>query len=209
MGPPGSGKGTQAIRISKKYGIPAISTGQILRDEVRLNSALGQKIQQTIESGMFVSDDLMIELIQQRLHQSDCAEGFILDGFPRTLSQAHALTYSNININYVFYLEIDDALLIQRLSARWTHEASGRTYHLINNPPKHPGLDDVTGEVLIQRADDRPENIKTRLEYFHELTAPVMNYYQDAALALNLEFHRFSADRPVESLTQSFFHVLG
>jgi adenylate kinase len=208
IGPPGSGKGTQSAKIAAQFEIPSISTGYILREAVRLNSPLGQTIKKTIESGSLVADDCMIELIRDRLSQDDCRNGFILDGFPRTLAQAKALMESQIIINYVFYLTISDDIIIERLSGRREHPLSGRTYHILYNPPAIEGVDDQTGDFLIQRADDQPENIKTRLKSFHELTRPVIEYYETTGKNFGIQVETLDAHQNIDLLTQKIFHVL-
>ncbi|NBV27871.1 nucleoside monophosphate kinase [bacterium] len=208
IGPPGSGKGTQATQLAAHYDIPSISTGHILREEVRLQSSLGKKIQETIESGALVSDEVMIKLIEQRLNHEDCNNGFILDGFPRTLSQAQALSQSNLGINFVFYMRLDDLILIERLSGRRVHEGSGRSYHILYNPPKQEGLDDVTHEPLVQRVDDHPENIKRRLVYFHQLTTPVIEYYETKQKQLDLCFKTIDAHQEISLLTMEIIEII-
>lgn len=207
IGPPGSGKGTQAAIIASLLNIPTISTGYILREEVRSQSPLGLQIKEIIESGNLVGDQLMVTLLKQRLEQNDCLNGFILDGFPRTLSQAKTLTES-LFIDYVFSFEVSDDYLVERLSGRREHPGSGRTYHVLYHPPLQENVDDVTGEPLVQRNDDKPEYIKTRLENFHAITQPVIEYYQRQAKDSRPIIKSFDATLEINALTKAIFECL-
>lgn len=181
LGCPGVGKGTQAGFIRDKCHIPQISTGNMLREAVQSQSPLGQQVQKTLESGKLVSDDLMIELVKQRIQAEDCQKGFLLDGFPRTIPQAEALQQNHIILDYVIEIRVPDEEIIKRLSGRRVHSASGRVYHIVFQPPKVPDKDDVTGEPLVQRSDDQESTIRKRLAIYHQETAPLVNYYLNLA----------------------------
>lgn len=179
LGPPGAGKGTQAEFITERFNIPQISTGNMLRSAVKAGSPLGQKVQEVMASGALVSDDIIIELIEDRIQEEDCKNGFLLDGFPRTIPQAEALRKQGIEIDYVVEIAVPDEEIVHRLSGRRMHENSGRVYHETYDPPKVPGRDDETGEPLIQRPDDKEETVRKRLEVYHQQTAPLVKFYQD------------------------------
>lgn len=178
LGPPGAGKGTQAQFISEKYGIPQISTGDMLRAAVKAGTALGLKAKDIMASGGLVSDDLIIDLVKERILQADCVNGFLFDGFPRTIPQAQALVDAEIAIDVVLEIDVADNEIVSRLSGRRVHEGSGRVYHVAHNPPKTEGVDDVTGEALIQRVDDSEETVRNRLEIYHEQTEPLVAFYE-------------------------------
>lgn len=177
LGAPGAGKGTQAAVIREKYGIPQISTGDMLRAAVKAGTPLGLEAKKIMETGGLVSDDLIINLVKERLRQPDCKAGYLFDGFPRTLGQAEALKDAGIAIDFVVEIEVPDEMIVARMSGRRVHPASGRTYHVKFNPPKVEGKDDVTGEDLIIRDDDREETVKKRLAVYHEQTAVLAGYY--------------------------------
>lgn len=177
LGAPGAGKGTQAQFIMSEYSIPQISTGDMLRAAVKAKTPLGLEVEKVMKSGGLVSDDTIIALVKERITQPDCAEGFLFDGFPRTIPQAEALLTNNVDIDYVVEIAVDDAAIIDRLSGRRVHEESGRVYHVEYNPPKVEGLDDPTGDPLIQREDDQEETIKKRLEVYHSQTEPLVDFY--------------------------------
>lgn len=177
LGAPGAGKGTQAAFIREKYGIPQISTGDMLRAAVKAGTPLGLEAKKIMEAGGLVSDDLIINLVKERLKQPDCKAGYLFDGFPRTLGQAEALKDAGIVIDYVVEMEVPDEMIVARMSGRRVHPASGRTYHVAFNPPKVEGKDDVTGEDLIIRDDDREETVKKRLAVYHEQTEVLVGYY--------------------------------
>lgn len=181
LGGPGAGKGTQATFITKKFNIPQISTGDMLRAAVKAGTPLGLQAKGIMDAGGLVSDEIIIGLIKDRLQENDCANGYLLDGFPRTIPQADAMRENNIDVDYVVEINVDDSEIIKRMSGRRAHLASGRTYHIEYNPPKQDGIDDITGEPLVQREDDKEETVKNRLNIYHEQTEPLINYYQDFA----------------------------
>ncbi len=183
LGAPGAGKGTQATFICRKYGIPQISTGDMLRAAVKSGSPLGIQAKKIMDSGGLVSDDLIINLVKERISQADCANGFLFDGFPRTIPQADAMKAAGVKIDYVLEIDVPPEAIIDRMSGRRSHAPSGRTYHVKFNPPKVAGLDDVTGEALIQREDDKEETVKKRLEVYSAQTRPLLDYYTQWAKA--------------------------
>lgn len=177
LGSPGSGKGTQAQFITEKFAIPQISTGDMLRAAVRAGTPLGIAAKKVMDAGGLVSDDIILGLIKERIEQDDCQNGYLLDGFPRTIAQAEGLNNMGVELDYVIEIAVDDAEIIKRMSGRRVHLASGRSYHVVFNPPKVEGHDDVTGEPLIQRDDDTEETVRKRLNVYHEQTKPLVNYY--------------------------------
>ena len=177
IGPPGAGKGTQANFITTKYSIPQISTGDMLRAAIKAGSPLGVAAKKVMDQGALVSDDLIIGLVKERLKQPDCQRGYLFDGFPRTIPQAEAMRAAGVKLDFVLEIDVPDAEIIARMSGRWVHMASGRTYHVKFNPPKTPGKDDATGEALIQRDDDKAETVGKRLEVYHSQTEPLVAYY--------------------------------
>ena len=177
LGAPGAGKGTQANYIKEKFNIPQISTGDMLRAAVKAGTPLGVAAKKIMDAGGLVSDEIIINLVKERIKEPDCANGFLFDGFPRTLPQAEAMKQAGVDIDYVVEVDVDDSEIVQRMSGRRVHTASGRTYHIKFNPPKVKGKDDVTGEDLVQRADDTEETVKKRLQVYHEQTKPLVNYY--------------------------------
>ena len=178
LGAPGAGKGTQAQFITEKYSIPQISTGDMLRAAVKAQTPLGVQAKQVMDAGQLVSDEIIIGLVQERISQEDCVNGFLLDGFPRTIPQADALKDAGVEIDAVVEIDVADEEIIKRMSGRRMHQASGRTYHVIYNPPKVADVDDETGEPLIQRDDDLPETVAKRLSVYHDQTAPLIDYYK-------------------------------
>jgi adenylate kinase len=181
IGPPGAGKGTQAKLITETLAIPAVATGDMLRSAVQQGSAIGQKVSSIMQAGQLVSDAIIIELVEQRIAQSDCDNGFLFDGFPRTIAQADALREQNIKIDRVINFEVADNIIVERISGRLLHKASGRVYHREYNSPKVEGIDDVTGEPLMQRDDDKEQIVRKRLAVYHQQTQPLIKYYQDWA----------------------------
>jgi adenylate kinase len=179
LGCPGAGKGTQAKFITEKYKLAQISTGDMLRAAIAAGSPLGLQVKQILEEGRLVSDDIMIQLVKARIQEPDCVNGFLLDGFPRTIPQAEALRQNNVHLDYIIEINVADEELIQRLSGRRIHPASGRVYHVVFNPPKVADKDDVTGEPLVHRSDDYEETIRNRLAVYHQQTEPLIKYYLD------------------------------
>lgn len=178
LGPPGAGKGTQAAFITKRYAIPQVSTGDMLRAAVKAGTPLGIEAKKVMDSGGLVSDDIIINLVKERLTQSDCSSGYLFDGFPRTIPQAQAMKDADVRLDAVLEITVPDEDIIDRMSGRRVHVASGRTYHIKFNPPKSEGKDDVTGEPLIQRDDDKESTVRTRLEIYHSQTKPLVDFYQ-------------------------------
>lgn len=196
LGAPGAGKGTQAQYITEKFGIPQISTGDMLRAAVKAGTPLGVQAKKVMDEGGLVSDDIIIGLVKERIAEADCAKGFLFDGFPRTIPQADAMKEAGVKIDAVVEIDVNDEEIIKRMSGRRVHPGSGRTYHVIFNPPKSEGKDDVTGEDLVQRVDDQEDTVRQRLNVYHEQTKPLINYYKGWA-----EDH--SADAP------SYVYVAG
>ncbi|MCF6254001.1 MAG: adenylate kinase [Thiomicrorhabdus sp.] len=178
LGAPGAGKGTQAQFLTKQFSIPQISTGDMLRAAIKAGTELGKKAKEAIDAGQLVSDDIIIGMVKERIAQDDCEKGFLLDGFPRTVPQADALAEAGVDIDAVIEIDVPDSEIIDRMSGRRAHLASGRTYHLKYNPPNVEGKDDETGEDLVQRDDDKPEVVTERLEVYHKQTSPLIDYYQ-------------------------------
>jgi adenylate kinase len=181
LGAPGAGKGTQAAFICRRYGIPQISTGDMLRAAVKAGTPLGLQIKSVMESGGLVSDDLIINLVKERITQADCAQGFLFDGFPRTIPQADAMKAAGVKLDYVLEIDVPFGAIIERMSGRRSHPASGRTYHVKFNPPKVEGKDDVTGEPLVQREDDKEETVRKRLDIYSAQTRLLVDYYRNWA----------------------------
>lgn len=178
LGAPGAGKGTQAQFMTSKYSFPQISTGDMLRAAVKEGSELGALVKEVMATGGLVTDDIIIALVKERISQPDCENGFLLDGFPRTIPQAEAMEEAGIDIDVVIEISVDDEEIVKRLSGRRVHADSGRIYHVVNNPPKQEGVDDITGEPLIQREDDKEETVRKRLKVYHQQTKPLVNFYQ-------------------------------
>lgn len=183
LGAPGAGKGTQARFITEQFGIPQISTGDMLRAAVKAETPLGLQVKDVMAKGGLVSDDIIIALIQERLAQADCVKGFLLDGFPRTIPQAEALKQAGVVLDQVLEIAVEDEEIVQRLSGRRVHSGSGRVYHIQHNPPKEAGKDDETGEALIQREDDQEDTIRKRLAIYHDQTKPLVDFYQNLGAA--------------------------
>ena len=184
LGAPGAGKGTQAQYICEQYGIPQISTGDMLRAAVKAQSELGKKVEKVMVSGGLVTDEIIIALVKARIEEEDCKDGFLFDGFPRTIPQASALLESNILIDVVLEIDVQDDEIVKRLSGRRVHLDSGRVYHIVYNPPKNEGFDDVSGEELIQREDDQEETVRNRLKVYHQQTKPLVEYYTQLSSCL-------------------------
>ena len=211
LGPPGAGKGTQATQLCRKYGIVQISTGDMLRSAVKSGSALGLAAKKVMDSGGLVSDDIIIALVKDRITQPDCANGFLFDGFPRTIAQAEAMRHAGVKIDAVLQIEVPDGAIIERMSGRRSHSASGRTYHLIYNPPKVAGKDDITGEELVQRADDAEDTVRKRLEVYQAQTRPLIDYYAQWAASGDAQaprLRRIDGSGSVEEITARAFAAL-
>jgi adenylate kinase len=211
LGLPGAGKGTQAQFLTRKYGIPQISTGDMLRAAINSGSALGKEAKGYMDRGALVPDPLVIELVKERAKQPDAANGFIIDGFPRTLAQAEALREAGLDVDYVIDFEVDDDEILRRMSGRRVHPGSGRTYHVLFNPPKQPDQDDITGEPLVQRPDDNEATVKTRIDTYHEQTKPLVNYYVDWAKRGDARAPRYvniNGQGAVEDIRDAIFAAL-
>lgn len=211
LGPPGAGKGTQAQLICQRYNIPQISTGDMLRAAIRQGTELGLQAKSVMDAGGLVSDELIIGLVQERLKQPDCAGGCIFDGFPRTIPQAEAVEAAGIKIDHVIEIEVPDEDIVQRLSGRRMHPASGRIYHLVYNPPKVDGVDDETGEPLVQRPDDEESTIRRRLKAYHQETEQLVGFYQQRAQSGSNAPHYSKVDgtQPIEQVKSRLVEILG
>ena len=212
LGGPGAGKGTQAGYITAKFGIPQISTGDMLRAAVKAGTPLGKEAKKIMDAGGLVSDEIIIGLIKDRLLQNDCKNGYLLDGFPRTIPQADAMKENGINVDYIVEINVSDEEIIKRMSGRRVHLASGRTYHVVYNPPKQEGIDDVTGEALIQREDDSEETVKKRLDVYHQQTEPLIEYYSNFANSgepNSPKYIKIDGIGSVEDIRDSIFDALG
>jgi adenylate kinase len=211
LGPPGAGKGTQANFIKERFGIPQISTGDMLRAAVKAGTPMGLAAKKVMDSGALVSDDIIIGLVKDRLLEPDCAQGYMFDGFPRTIPQADAMKAAQVAIDYVLEISVPDSEVIERISGRRVHVASGRTYHVKFNPPRVAGKDDVTGEELIQRGDDLEDTVKKRLEVYHAQTQRLVSYYSDWAqsgLAGAPAYRSISGLGSVDDITNRVFAAL-
>ncbi len=211
LGAPGAGKGTQANFIKEKYNIPQISTGDMLRAAIKQGTELGQAAKKVMDAGGLVSDDIMIGLVKDRLKQGDCANGYLFDGFPRTIAQADAMKDAGINVDYVLEIDVPDESIVERMDGRRSHPASGRVYHVKFNPPKTDGIDDVTGEPLLQRDDDKAETVKKRLAVYHNQTEVLLEYYNNWAksgLPCAPKYRRISGVGSVDQIRDSAFAAL-
>jgi adenylate kinase len=211
LGPPGAGKGTQAAFVKDHYGIPQIATGDMLRAAVKAGTPLGIEAKKVMDSGKLVSDDIILGLVRERLRQLDCAKGYLLDGFPRTIPQAEALRSSGVALDYVLEIDVGEDDIIRRMSGRRTHPASGRSYHVEFNPPRIAGRDDVTGEPLVQREDDREETVRKRLEVYRRQTRPLIDYYSKWAAQGDgraPKYLKISGVGPVEEIRDRIFAAL-
>jgi adenylate kinase len=212
LGPPGAGKGTQAAFITRKYGIPQISTGDMLRAAIKAGSPVALSVKQVIDAGQLVSDDIIIRLVRERLRERDCASGYLFDGFPRTIPQAEAMRANSVRLDYVLEIDVPEAEIVLRMSGRRVHPASGRTYHVKFNPPKVPDRDDVTGEPLIQRDDDREATVRERLEVYRRQTQPLVDFYtrwEASGDARAPRYRRISGLGGVEQIRDRAFAALG
>ncbi|KXO12757.1 Adenylate kinase [Moritella sp. JT01] len=209
LGAPGAGKGTQAQFIMENYGVPQISTGDMLRAAIKEGSELGQKVKAVMDSGQLVSDELIIELVKDRVKKEDCAKGFLLDGFPRTIPQADAMKENGIDVDFVLEFDVPDEEIVKRMSGRRVHAASGRVYHTVYNPPKVEGKDNETGEELTIRVDDVEETVRKRLGIYHDQTAPLIAYYGKEAEAGNSKYVTFDGTQTVEAVSKQLAELLG
>ena len=212
LGPPGAGKGTQATQICKQFGIPQISTGDMLRAAVKAGTPLGIEAKKVMDSGGLVSDDIIIGLVKERLAQPDCANGFLFDGFPRTIPQADAMKQAGVKLDVVLEIDVPDSAIIERMSGRRVHVASGRTYHVKFNPPKVAGVDDATGEPLIQRDDDKEETVRKRLQVYQSQTRPLVDYYSGWAASGEAgapRYARITGTGSVDEITGRVMAALG
>ncbi len=211
LGAPGAGKGTQAAFLREQYGIPQISTGDMLRAAVKAGTPLGLEAKKVMDAGGLMPDDIIIGLVKDRLQQPDCQAGYLFDGFPRTIPQADAMKDADVAIDYVIEVDVPESEIIERMSGRRVHPASGRTYHVAHNPPKAEGVDDETGEPLVQRDDDREETVRKRLEVYRDQTRPLIDYYQDWAKAEPAkapQYRRILGVGSVDDIKQRLFEAL-
>ncbi|MCT7656455.1 adenylate kinase [Oceanimonas sp. NS1] len=208
LGAPGAGKGTQAQFIMEKFGIPQISTGDMLRAAIKAGTPLGLKAKEVMDKGQLVSDDIIIGLVKERISQDDCAKGFLLDGFPRTIPQADAMKEAGVAVDHVLEFAVPDEEIVKRMSGRRVHPGSGRVYHLVYNPPKVEGKDDVTGEELVIRADDEESTVRKRLAVYHEQTAPLIDYYKQEAEAGHTQHHKVDGTQSVEAVSRELTSIL-
>ena len=208
LGPPGAGKGTQAQFICEEFGIPQISTGDMLRAAIKAETALGLQVKEVMASGGLVSDEIIIGIVKERIAEADCANGFLFDGFPRTIPQAEALNTAGVVIDNVLEIAVDDEQIVSRMSGRRMHEASGRTYHIVYNPPKQDGVDDETGEALIQRPDDKEETVRTRLNVYHEQTEPLVAFYNSQSGDTSPAYHRVEGVGTVDEIRNKVISAL-
>ncbi len=211
LGPPGAGKGTQAKVLSKMLAIPQISTGDMLRSAISSGTDVGLRVKDVMDQGLLVPDALIVELVKERILAADCQSGFLLDGFPRTIVQAEALRQASIRINWVIEIQLDDHIIVKRMAGRRIHPSSGRIYHLEASPPQVAGLDDETGEALVQREDDKPETVWRRLEVYHELTEPLVEYYRNCDQQGDKDAPKYfavSGDGAVEAVSSALLAVV-
>jgi len=212
LGPPGAGKGTQAAFITKQYGIPQISTGDMLRAAIKAGTPLALSVKREIDAGHLVSDDIIVRLVRERLSEPDCANGYLFDGFPRTIAQAEAMKAGRVPIDHVLEIDVPEAEIVLRMGGRRVHPASGRSYHVKFNPPRQEGLDDLTGEPLVQRADDSEDTVRKRLEVYRRQTQPLVEYYTGWAAtgdARAPRYRRISGLGSVEEIRARAFAALG
>ncbi len=208
LGAPGAGKGTQAQYITEKYGIPQISTGDMLRAAVKAETELGLQAKEVMDAGGLVSDDIIIGLVKERIAEADCANGFLFDGFPRTIPQAQAMVEAGVKIDHVVEIAVDDEEIVSRLSGRRVHPGSGRVYHVVYNPPQREGVDDETGEPLVQRDDDQEDTVRKRLEVYHSQTSPLVDFYQNMTGNDAPAYHRVPGVGSVENIRDLVFAEL-
>ncbi|SPT68438.1 Adenylate kinase [Anaerobiospirillum thomasii] len=208
LGPPGAGKGTQAQVLTKEFSIPQISTGDMLRAAIKEGTELGLKAKAVMDAGQLVSDDIIIGLVKERIERDDCKNGFLLDGVPRTIPQAQAILDAGIEIDAVVELQLADEKIVKRMSGRRVHLASGRTYHIVYNPPKVEGVDDVTGEPLVIRADDEEQTVRSRLSVYHEQTEPLVAFYKDLSAQGKTVYMEVDANRDVDVIASEIVKTL-
>ena len=208
LGPPGAGKGTQARFICERYNIPQISTGDMLRSAVNAGSELGRQAKEIMDSGGLVSDTIIIALVIERIAEPDCASGFLFDGFPRTIPQAEAMVEVGVTIDHVVEITVDDEEIVERLSGRRVHPDSGRVYHVTHNPPRESGVDDETGDALVQRDDDKEETVRKRLQVYHAQTSPLIDFYRDMEMQGAPRYHRVDGVGSVEEIRDRIFGSL-
>ena len=210
IGAPGVGKGTQAKYVVEKYGIPRISTGDMLREAIRDGTALGKKVKAVMDSGALVTDEIILDLVKERIAKDDCANGFLFDGFPRTIPQANSLVSQNIEIDHVIEIYVPDDEIVSRLSGRRIHLESGRVYHVHHNPPTVEGIDDVTGETLVQREDDKEETILERLKVYREQTEPLVSFYKEMSQkqGSKLSYHKTDGNGDSDDIKNVIFDIL-
>ncbi len=209
LGAPGAGKGTQAQFLMNKYGIPQISTGDMLRAAIKEGTAMGLAAKQVMDAGQLVSDEIIIGLVKERIAKPDCAKGFLLDGFPRTIPQADAMKDNGVLVDHVIEFDVPDDVIVERMSGRRVHPASGRVYHVTYNPPKVAGKDDVSGEDLVIRDDDKEETVRKRLGVYHEQTEPLVGYYRNQAEQGLTKYHHLDGTQPVEAVSTFLSQLLG
>ena len=210
IGAPGVGKGTQAKYVVEKYGIPQISTGDMLREAIRDGTALGKKVKAVMDSGALVTDEIILDLVKERIAKDDCTNGFLFDGFPRTIPQANSLVSQNIEIDYVIEINVPDDEIVSRLSGRRLHLESGRVYHVHHNPPIVEGVDDITGEPLVQREDDKEETILERLKVYREQTEPLVSFYKEMSQkqGSKLSYHKTDGNGNSDDIKNVIFDIL-
>ncbi|MGF1864719.1 adenylate kinase [Enterovibrio norvegicus] len=209
LGAPGAGKGTQAQFVMEKYGIPQISTGDMLRAAIKAGTEMGKQAKAVIDAGQLVSDDIILGLVKERIAQEDCAKGFLLDGFPRTIPQADGLKEIGVDVDFVLEFDVADSVIVERMSGRRAHLASGRTYHVVYNPPKVEGKDDVTGEDLVVRDDDKEETVLARLGVYHDQTSPLIAFYKKEAEAGKTQYLTFDGTKQVAEVSAEIEKALG
>lgn len=208
LGAPGAGKGTQAQFLMGKYGIPQISTGDMLRSAIKAGTELGLAAKKVMDEGKLVSDEIIIGLVKERVAEADCTKGFLLDGFPRTIPQADAMKENGIDVDHVIEFDVPDEVIVERMGGRRVHPSSGRVYHVTFNPPKEEGKDDVTGEDLVVRPDDEEATVRKRLGVYHEQTKPLVDYYQGEADGGNCKYHKLDGTQPVDTVSAALAELL-
>lgn len=209
LGAPGAGKGTQAQFLMARYGIPQISTGDMLRAAIKAGTELGLAAKKVMDEGKLVSDDIIIGLVKERISQDDCSKGFLLDGFPRTIPQADAMKDAGVVVDHVIEFDVPDSVIVERMAGRRVHPASGRVYHVVYNPPKVADIDDETGEALIVRDDDKEETVRHRLSVYHDQTKPLVTYYSQEAQEGRCQYHKIDGTAPVEAVSEKLAGLLG